>query len=138
MRDRPRAVGSAARCYRRAVKVAREAGDRGPGPPSSAGCRTRTGASPASRRPTTRSTGRWLALARRLLGDHDGSRRALAHVVSRRTSLDLLAEQVGRDGRPAWVLPLGWSHAMLLLAALPELRLVGVLAKESAGDGRGG
>ena len=54
----------------------------------------------------------------------------MAHVVSRRTALDLLAEQVDDDGRPAWVLPLGWSHAMLLLAALPELRLVEALRAE--------
>ena len=59
----------------------------------------------------------WLGLARRTLGDEDALHRAVAHVVGRRTALDLLAEQVDADGRPAWVLPLGWSHAMLLLAA---------------------
>ena len=81
----------------------------------------------------------WLGLARRTLGDEDALHRAVAHVVGRRTALDLLAEQVDCDGRPAWVLPLGWSHAMLLLAALPELRLVEALrAEEGAGDGRGG
>ena len=80
----------------------------------------------------------WLGLARRVLGDADALRRSVAHVVSRRTELDLLAEQVGPDGRPAWVLPLGWSHAMLLLAALPELGLVAGLEEEGAGDGRGG
>ena len=30
----------------------------------------------------------------------------------------------GIDGSPGWVLPLGWSHAMLILAARPELSLV--------------
>ena len=40
------------------------------------------------------------------------------------TSLGLLAEQVTRDGRPAWVLPLAWSHAMLLLATGHELAVV--------------
>lgn len=80
----------------------------------------------------------WLGLARRALGDEGGLRRAVAHVVSRRTELDLLAEQVDAEGRPAWVLPLGWSHAMLLLAALPELGLVATLERENAGDGRGG
>ena len=69
----------------------------------------------------------WLGLARRVLGDEDALRRAVSHVVSRRTALDLLPEQVDDEGRPAWVLPLGWSHAMLLLAALPELRLVEAL-----------
>jgi GH15 family glucan-1,4-alpha-glucosidase len=44
--------------------------------------------------------------------------------VSRRTPLDLLPEQVLEDGRPAWVLPLAWSHAMLLLASRPELAIV--------------
>ena len=82
----------------------------------------------------------WLGLARRLLGDDESLREAVAHVASRRTALDLLPEQSDEHGRPAWVVPLGWSHAMLLLAARPELRLVGELrsAKEDAGDGRGG
>ena len=63
----------------------------------------------------------------------------MAHVVSRRTVLDLLPEQVDGEGRAAWVLPLGWSHAMLLLATQPELRLVDALrAEENTGDGRGG
>ena len=81
----------------------------------------------------------WLGLARRVLGDTAALDRAIAHVVERRTELDLLAEQVDAEGRPAWVLPLGWSHAMLLLASLPELRLVDALGVgKSAGDGRGG
>jgi glucoamylase len=80
----------------------------------------------------------WLGLARRQLGENGELGRAVAHVVARRTPLDLLAEQVDPYGRPAWVLPLGWSHAMLLLAAMPELRLVEELAKKGAGDGRGG
>jgi GH15 family glucan-1,4-alpha-glucosidase len=83
--------------------------------------------------------GLWLGLARRALGDDEAYGRMLAHVVERRTPLDLLAEQVLPDGRPAWVVPLGWSHAMLLAAARPELRLVGRLReREGAGDGRGG
>lgn len=80
----------------------------------------------------------WVGLARRLCGDDEALREVVSHVLSRRTELDLLAEQVRPDGRPAWVLPLGWSHAMLLLAARPELRLVSALAAEGAGDGRGG
>ena len=66
----------------------------------------------------------WLGLARRRLGDHEGHRKALAHAAARATALDLLPEQVLPDGTPAWVLPLGWSHAMLLLAARPELTLL--------------
>jgi glucoamylase len=66
----------------------------------------------------------WLGLAQRLLGDDAGHRRSLEYVFSRRTGLDLLPEQVLPDGSPAWVLPLAWSHAMLLLAARPELAIV--------------
>ena len=92
----------------------------------------------------------WLGLALRVLGEEAALRGAAAHVASQRTSLDLLAEQSLPDGRPAWVLPLGWSHAMLLLAVRPELSLVGRLRDEAtspdvgrrgggyAGDGRGG
>jgi hypothetical protein len=80
----------------------------------------------------------WLGLARRALGDAEAHTRALAHVCAQRTGLDLLPEQVRPDGSPAWVLPLGWSHAMLLVAARPELRLVEHLGKNGAGDGRGG
>ena len=83
--------------------------------------------------------GLWLGLARRALGDEEAHARMLAHVVARRTPLDLLAEQVLPDGQPAWVVPLGWSHAMLLAASRPELRLVRRLReREGAGDGRGG
>ncbi len=66
----------------------------------------------------------WLGLAQRLLGDEAGHRHSLEYVLSRRTGLDLLPEQVLPDGAPAWVLPLAWSHAMLLLAARPELAIV--------------
>ena len=66
----------------------------------------------------------WLGLTRRLLGDEAAHRRSLDYVLSRRTALDLLPEQVLLDGRPAWVLPLAWSHAMLLLSARPELAIV--------------
>ena len=66
----------------------------------------------------------WLGLTRRLLDDEAGHLRALDYVISRRTGLDLLPEQVLPDGTPAWVLPLAWSHAMLLLAARPELAIV--------------
>lgn len=66
----------------------------------------------------------WLGLAQRQAGDGDGLRRALAYAVARQTCLGLLPEQVTPSGEPAWVVPLGWSHAMLVLAARPELSVV--------------
>ncbi len=80
----------------------------------------------------------WLGLARRALGDDGANARALAHVTRRRTALDLLPEQTRADGTPAWVVPLGWSHAMLLVAARPELEALRMLREGGAGDGRGG
>lgn len=66
----------------------------------------------------------WLGLAHRQAGDAAGLRRAIEYALLRQTSLGLLPEQVSRRGEPAWVVPLGWSHAMLVLAARPELALV--------------
>ena len=66
----------------------------------------------------------WLGLAERQAGDDAGHRASIAYALARQTSLGLLPEQVTRDGEPAWVVPLGWSHAMLILAARPELALV--------------
>jgi GH15 family glucan-1,4-alpha-glucosidase len=50
--------------------------------------------------------------------------RALTYALSAQTTLGLLPEQVTDDGEPAWVVPLAWSHAMLVLAARPELDFV--------------
>jgi GH15 family glucan-1,4-alpha-glucosidase len=66
----------------------------------------------------------WLGLAQRQTGDDAGLRRALEYVRARQTPLGLLSEQVTRSGDPAWVVPLGWSHAMLILATRPELALI--------------
>ncbi|HEY4622058.1 MAG TPA: glycoside hydrolase family 15 protein [Gaiellaceae bacterium] len=66
----------------------------------------------------------WLGLAQRQAGSEDGMRRALEYALARQTPLGLLPEQVAPSGEPAWVVPLGWSHAMLILAARPELALV--------------
>ncbi len=66
----------------------------------------------------------WLGLYYRQVGDEDGARRCVEYTLARQTELGLLPEQVTLDGRPAWVLPLAWSHAMLLLAAGPELAIV--------------
>jgi GH15 family glucan-1,4-alpha-glucosidase len=75
----------------------------------------------------------WLGLAQRQTGAADGLRRAIEYTLARRTPLGLLPEQVTRAGEPGWVVPLGWSHAMLILAARPELALV----RDGADEGRG-
>jgi GH15 family glucan-1,4-alpha-glucosidase len=74
----------------------------------------------------------WLGLYRRLVGDDDGLDAALGWTRSRATPLGLLPEQACPDGSPAWVLPLAWSHALLVLAVRPELRLIADLAAEIA------
>lgn len=68
----------------------------------------------------------WLGLWQRQIGHAAGHERALAYAERVATPLGLLAEQVSDDGRPAWVLPLAWSHAMFVLAARPELALLRV------------
>ena len=67
----------------------------------------------------------WLGLAQRQAGDEAGHRALRSSTRSRgRRRSGCCPEQVTRDGEPAWVIPLGWSHAMLMLAARPELALV--------------
>jgi glucoamylase len=66
----------------------------------------------------------WLGLWHRQVGEREGLERALAYADSAQTKLGLLPEQVTDEGEPAWVVPLAWSHAMLLLAARPELALL--------------
>ncbi len=64
----------------------------------------------------------WHGLWCRQVDDEQGLADAVAWTVERATPTGLLAEQVSeRDGRPVWVLPLTWSHAMLVLALRPEL-----------------
>src|SRR5207247_3105074 len=63
----------------------------------------------------------WLGLWHRQVGDTAGRDRALTYARAAQTPLGLLPEQVTDDGEPAWVVPLAWSHAMLLLASRPEL-----------------
>jgi len=63
----------------------------------------------------------WLGLWYRQVGERPGLDRALTYALSAQTNLGLLPEQVTDEGEPAWVVPLAWSHAMLLLAARPEL-----------------
>jgi glucoamylase len=66
----------------------------------------------------------WLGLWHRQIGDAVGHERSLRYAVAAQTGLGLLPEQVGDDGKPAWVVPLAWSHAMFLLGARPELEIV--------------
>jgi glucoamylase len=66
----------------------------------------------------------WLGLWRRQIGDTAGLARAVAYAKRVARPLGLLAEQVTEDGEPAWVLPLAWSHAMLVLAVRPELACI--------------
>lgn len=66
----------------------------------------------------------WLGLYRRQVGDAAGHARALGYARRVATPLGLLPEQVTDEGAPAWVVPLAWSHAMLVLAARPELDAV--------------
>jgi glucoamylase len=74
----------------------------------------------------------WFGLWHRQVGDDAGLRRALEHALEVQTDLGLLPEQVTKSGDPAWVVPLAWSHAMLLLASRPELELVRFLAPDEA------
>jgi hypothetical protein len=58
----------------------------------------------------------WLAYVELSFGNIHEAREAFQWSISKATSLGMLAEQVHRDsGKPFWVIPLGWSHAMLLL-----------------------
>jgi GH15 family glucan-1,4-alpha-glucosidase len=73
----------------------------------------------------------WLGLWRRQVGDTAGLEHSLEYAVRVQTALGLLPEQVTDDGEPAWVVPLAWSHAMLLLAARPELEAVSAAQRET-------
>jgi glucoamylase len=74
----------------------------------------------------------WFGLWHRQVGDEPGLVRSLEHALEVQTELGLLPEQVTKSGDPAWVVPLAWSHAMLLLASRPELELVRFLAPAEA------
>ena len=79
------------------------------------------------RRPYNAATDFVDANVARGLGDKvafTDSERSLTYALGAQTKLGLLPEQVTEDGEPAWVVPLAWSHAMLLLAARPELALL--------------
>ena len=57
----------------------------------------------------------WLASVELAAGDISGAKECFQWVISKATPLGMLAEQIHREsGRPFWVIPLGWSHAMFL------------------------
>ena len=78
--------------------------------------------------------GLWLGLWHRQAGEPAGLERALTYALRAQTHLGLLPEQVTDEGEPAWVVPLAWSHAMLLLAARPELSLPGAVGAGALAD----
>jgi Glycosyl hydrolases family 15 len=58
----------------------------------------------------------WLGQVELSLGNIAEARECFQWATSKATSLGMLAEQVSREtGKPFWVMPLGWSHAMYLL-----------------------
>jgi hypothetical protein len=58
----------------------------------------------------------WLAYVDLTMGNYGEAREAFQWSISKATPLGLLPEQVHREsGKPYWVIPLGWSHAMLLI-----------------------
>ncbi|MDQ6662552.1 MAG: glycoside hydrolase family 15 protein [Chloroflexota bacterium] len=58
----------------------------------------------------------WLALQDLAAGQKERAQELYQWVIEHRTSLDLLPEQVDPvTGKPCWVVPLAWSHAMFIL-----------------------
>ncbi len=58
----------------------------------------------------------WLASVDVFLGNIDEAKHSFHWVLTKATEQGLFAEQVHREsGKPFWVIPLGWSHAMFLL-----------------------
>ncbi len=69
----------------------------------------------------------WLALQDLAAGQKERALHLYNWAVEHRTSLDLLPEQIDQTtGKPCWVIPLAWSHAMFLLAT-EECRKQGLL-----------
>ncbi|GAB6273220.1 MAG: glucan 1,4-alpha-glucosidase [Peptococcaceae bacterium] len=61
----------------------------------------------------------WLSIICALRGEKEKALSLYRWVVKNANPLGLLPEQVNKQvGGPAWVIPLGWSHAMLILAYL--------------------
>ncbi|WP_051276143.1 glycoside hydrolase family 15 protein [Desulfovirgula thermocuniculi] len=61
----------------------------------------------------------WLGIVRALRGEREAAAALYRWALHNASPTGLLPEQVHRErGGPAWVLPLGWSHAMLVLLDL--------------------
>ncbi|MFC4601442.1 glycoside hydrolase family 15 protein [Cohnella hongkongensis] len=74
----------------------------------------------------------WLAQYRASAGQFEAARRLLRWATEHRTETGLLPEQVDKStGRPAWIVPLTWSHAMYVLT-VRMLADAGQLAEETA------
>lgn len=71
----------------------------------------------------------WLGIVRALRGEREAARALYRWALDNASSTGLLPEQVDKErGGPAWVLPLGWSHAMFILLHLAlEDRLQGLV-----------
>ena len=60
----------------------------------------------------------WLAWQELMQGNQLAAHNLYQWVLNHRTALDLLAEQIDRvTGKPNWVVPLAWSHAMFILVS---------------------
>lgn len=58
----------------------------------------------------------WLALYHIKVGNIEKAKEYFSWAVDHRTELDFLPEQIDKEtGKPAWVIPLTWSHAMFIL-----------------------
>lgn len=72
----------------------------------------------------------WLALQFLQSASREKGRQLYNWALEHRTALDLFPEQIDRvSGQPCWVNPLGWSHAMFLLATRAAWQL-GLLEPE--------
>ena len=61
----------------------------------------------------------WLAIYYIRINKQLEAKKLFKWVIDHATDLDLLPEQIDKiTGRPAWVLPLTWSHAMFILTVL--------------------
>lgn len=69
----------------------------------------------------------WLALYYIKINNYQKAREYFHWVLKCATHLDLLPEQVDRhDGKPCWVIPLTWSHAMYVLVLKELMRNGGI------------
>jgi glucoamylase len=65
----------------------------------------------------------WLAIYYQEAGMTARAVRLIKWAIEHATDLGLLTEQVDkRTGKPIWAVPLGWSHAMYIIAALKLAR----------------